>query len=220
MSNDKVVFYGTENELELSGLNSDIKGVIRIGTSSAWYGLGTTAERVGVKFMFTSTATSGTAWGQQIRMKAMAAGVGCVGLNVSASSGIAAAGNLTAIQGYAQPGYAQASASSISTALYGCTQNPVGVDILGRSWCLWVDTHCTVTAGAGQYLARFSHNGTATIPGCFTIYIGGRMTNFINFEDVSGFLSTTSGTLTPTHKLHCSITGDATNYYIVLGTVA
>jgi len=207
-----------------------VNGIIKFGESGDWIQLGTTAERVGLKFMMESTATIGTAWGLQIRMKCSAAhandATACsVGLNVSASSGIAAASGLQAIQAYTQPSAVQAGTTCNNTALYGCSDHPTGVDVLARTWTLWVDAHCDVVSSGGQYMARFSNNANpssgAIIDGLFTVYQGAGMANFINFEDVAGFLTTSaSGNFTKTHKMLVKIAGVTGPTYLQLGTIA
>ena len=205
---------------------SNTAGVLKMGVSAAWILLGTTAGRVGAKFMFSSTATSGDAYGMQIRMKSAAAGGGAVGLNVSASNSIAATGGLIAIQGYAQPAYAVAIAADHAvTALYGKTWPADGLDTGCRIWTLWVDNGGNTKSTGGHYMARFSNNSTADIDGLFTIYQGGTgrdgMTYLFNFEDLQGFLSASaSGTFTKTHKLLVKIAGVTGPSYIEVGTIA
>lgn len=139
-------------------------------------------------------------------------------IDASASAGKAEYGNLKAVNACAQPNaFAQSTDSSnIVSALYGRIDATAAS--VGRRWVEWLDTHATTKASGGDYMQRISHNGTVAIDGMTTIYIGGRMDYMYNFEDVSGFLSTTSGTLTPTHKIAVNIGGDVR--YIVAGTVA
>ena len=58
------------------------------------------------------------------------------------------------------------------------------------------------------------------IDGAITIQTS-RLPMLFNFEQVSGFLSTSgSGTFTKTHKIAVQIAGDATAYYLEVGTIA
>lgn len=61
-------FYGPDNMLILSRSSTTTDGIMRIGTSSSRKALGTTAGREGVRFNFSSTATSGTARGLDVRL--------------------------------------------------------------------------------------------------------------------------------------------------------
>ena len=143
------------------------------------------------------------------------------GLDVSASAQHADYGVLKAVNAVAQPNaLAQTTdATNIVTALYGRIDATAAS--VGRRWVTWIDTHATSKADAGDYMVRISHNGTAAIDGLFTIYTGGRLPQLFTFEDVAGFLSTSSsGTFTKTHKIAVKISGDATQYYLQLGTIA
>jgi hypothetical protein len=142
-------------------------------------------------------------------------------IDASASAIAADYGNLKAVNACAQPNaLAQTTDSTnIVCALYGRIDATAGS--VGRRWVAWIDTHATTKADAGDYLMRISHNGTIAIDGAITIYNGGRLPQLLTFEDVAGFLSTSgSGSFTKTHKLACKIGGDATQYYIQLGTIS
>ena len=82
----------------------------------------------------------------------------------------------------------------------------------------WLDTHAETKAAGGDYMLRISHNGKIAIDGAISIYSGGRLPILFNFEDISGFLSATPGTLTPTHKIAVNIQGVGVRY-IQCGTV-
>ncbi len=227
---EKLYHLGCDHEFVIDSLSTNTTGVIRNGGPSRWLALGLTAGRVGAKFMFDSVALTGTSWGMQIRSKISAAHANnavasAVGLNVSASSAIASASGLQAIQGYTQPGYAQAGTTCINTALYGCSDHPTTVDVLARTWTLWVDCHCDVVSSGGQYLARFSNNanpssGTgAAITGLFTVYQGTGLGLFCNVENDAGgagFVGTQTGVTTAAKHFKCKIAG--TTYYIPLCT--
>lgn len=214
--------------VEIDATPTSTAGIFRMGVSAAWIGLGATANRVGAKFMFSSTAASGAAYGMQIRCKAAAAGGLAVGLNVSASNSIAATGGLQAIQGYAQPAFACTTNSTDAiVALYGKSWPADGLDTACRIWSLWVDNACTVKSTGGHYMARFSNNASgsvgAAIDGLFTVYQGVGMTSLANFEDAptGGFLSASAtGDFTKTHKLLVKIAGVTGPSYIQVGTIA
>lgn len=188
-------------------------------TGSTWVSH-TAAGACAIKFLCANAATSGDYATMRIRGRADAVSSGGTeGINVSASSTIANYGDLCAGYFAAQPGAVlNNSASNIITAIHAVVDRTTASD--GRTWVAWIDTHATTKSGAGDYLMRFSHNGTVANDGMLTIYNGGRMPQFINFEDVAGFLSTSSsGTFTKTHKVAVKIAGDATQYYIEMGTV-
>jgi hypothetical protein len=140
--------------------------------------------------------------------------------DASASANHADYGNLKAVNACAQPNaFAQTTdATNIVTALYGRIDATAAS--VGRRWVGWLDTHATTKADAGDYMQRISHNGTVANDGVWTIYNGGRLPQLFNFEDVAGFLSTSATTFTKTHKIAVKIAGDATQYYIQVGTVA
>jgi hypothetical protein len=221
-------FLGGAFKLSVDSDPTVTNGIVKFGETGDWVQFNTLAGRVGLKFMMESTATTGTAWGQQIRMKCSAAhandATSCaVGLNVSASTGIAGASGLQAIQGYTQPSAAQAGTTCINAALYGCSDHPTGVDVLARTWTLWVDCHCDVVSSGGQYMARFSNNANPTngavIDGLFTVYPGAGMTNFVNFELVAAPIAVAAGkTLTSTHAITVKVGTDTR--YIMVGTYA
>lgn len=66
---EKINYFGTDNQLEVSGDSTDTAGVLRIGLTGAYNDLGSTAGRHGLKFYFTSSATSGTSRGMYLRHK-------------------------------------------------------------------------------------------------------------------------------------------------------
>jgi len=68
-SQDYIKSYGPGSApVKINASSTDTNGVLRIGTSSSRYALGTTANREGVRFNFASTATSGTARGLDVRL--------------------------------------------------------------------------------------------------------------------------------------------------------
>jgi len=142
-------------------------------------------------------------------------------IDASASANHADYGVLRAVNAVAQPNaFNQTTDTSNHVeALYGRI-DATGTSV-GNRWVCWLDTHATTKAGTSDFMERISHNGTVAIGGVFTIYTGGRLPQLFNFEDVAGFLSTSSsGSLTKTHKIAVSIAGDATQYYIEMGTIA
>lgn len=190
----------------------------------------TTAGACGIKLLLQNSCATGEFATIRIRARAnntTASGNGgnsvgtTTGLDVSASAYKAEYGVLKAVNAVAQPNaLAQTTdATNIVTALYGRIDATAAS--VGRRWVSWIDTHATTKADASDYMERFSHNGTTALDGLWTIYNGGRLPQLINFEDVAGFLTTSSsGTFTKTHKLAVKIAGDATQYYIEMGTIS
>ncbi len=68
-------FYGADSCLILNRDSTSTAGVMKIGTSASRYALGTTADREGVRFNFSTAATSGTARGLDTRLT-VSAGAG------------------------------------------------------------------------------------------------------------------------------------------------
>lgn len=170
------------------------------------------------KLLCSTSAASGDYATLRIRARSDADSTGgVVAGNFSASANIAEYANLYAVQGYAQPGAnAQTGSDNIICGVYSCT-DLTATGSSGRDWSLWVDTHAAAKAGAGSYLARFSHNGTVANDGCFTIYNGGRMPVLFNFEDAAGFL-TDSGSPGSTAAGYIAVATPAGTKYISLFT--
>ena len=177
------------SQLDFSGLTpAAITSGSIIGTASTWIAHSTVGS-CGMKLLLSYTAATGDFATLRMRAKSMALGAVVCG-NFSASAGANDHGDLFALQGYAQPNaYTSAVATRTVCALYGCIDRTAGGTSTGRDWVAWIDTHMQVKSSAGSYLARFSHNGTVANDGLFTIYIGGKMPYFINFEDASGFFT-------------------------------
>jgi len=204
---------------------TEISGSL-LTTKTSWVAF-TTAGACGIKVLLENQSDTGEFASLRIRGRAnntTASGNGgnsvgtTTAIDASASAIAAEYGNLKAVNAVAQPNaLAQSTdATNIVTALYGRIDATAAS--VGRRWVAWLDTHATTKAGAGDYMERISHNGTAAIDGVWTIYSGGRLDNLFNFEDVAGFLSVEAGaTLTSTHKIAVTI-GGATRY-ILVGTV-
>lgn len=206
------------NAIDFSGVvpSTETNGSL-VTTGSTWVdhsAVGGTA----FKLLCSSSAASGDYATLRIRARSDADSTGgIVAGNFSASANIAEYGNLYAVQGYAQPGAnAQTGADNILCGLYSCT-DLTDTGSSGRDWSLWVDTHAAAKAGAGSYLARFSHNGTVANDGCFTIYNGGRMPVLFNFEDAAGFL-TDAGSPGTTAAGYIAVQTPAGTKYISLFT--
>lgn len=181
-----------------------------ITTGATWVQFATAAQTA-VKLLCNSTATSGDYATLRIRARADAAGNVIAG-NFSGSAGANNFGNIFAVQGYASPNaYTNSSGSNIVCGVYSCIQATTSSS--GRRWSTWIDDQSTTKAAGGHYLLRMSDNGATAKDGTITIYTGGRLPNLFNFEDVAGFVSTASGSITVSHKLHCTIAGVG-DYYI------
>jgi hypothetical protein len=183
-----------------------------ISTGANWLSFGT-AGQTAVKLLTASTAITGDYAALRIRARSDGAFVsgtrgGVIGGNFSASANVNNYLNLFAIQGYAQTNdKTQSDASSILCGLYSCIDN--GATNAGRSWSLWVDTHETVKAGAGHYLARMSHNGGAiTLDGFFSLYSGQGCSNLFNFENTNAPVESGDATGgTKSYKIAVKING-------------
>lgn len=191
--------------IDFSGVapGSETSGSL-ITTKAAWVPFAT-AGACGVKLLLENESAIGEFATLRMRARANAAtasgdGGNSVGTTTagdfSASAQHADYGNLKAINAVAQPNaLAQTTdATNIVTAVYGRIDATAAS--LGRRWVLWVDTHATTKAAGGDFLARFSHNGSAAIDGLFTVYNGGRMPVLFNFEDAAGFLADAGASLT------------------------
>jgi len=188
-----------------------------ISTGSTWVNFATAAQ-TGVKLLLSSSATSGDFASLRIRARADAAGNAISG-NFSASAGANNHGDLMAVQGYAQPNaYTNSGASNTVCGLYSCI-DATGASS-GRRWSTWIDTHETTKAAASDYLLRISHNGTIANDGAITVYNGGKMPVLFNFEDVAGFLTTATGSITVSHKLACTVAGVGTVYIPLASGIA
>ena len=192
----------------------------------------TTAGAAGVKLLLGNSCNTGEFATMRLRARAAnttASGDGgtstgtttCIDLSASATK--AEYGNLKAVNACAQPNaFAQTTdATNIVCALYGRIDATAGS--VGRRWVSWIDSHATTKSAAGDFMERISHNGTIATDGVWTIYSGGRLPQLFTFEDIlaGGFLSTSgTGTFTKTHKLAVKLAGDATQYYLQLGTIS
>jgi hypothetical protein len=198
-----------------------------ITTGTTWVPFAT-AGACGVKLLLENESATGEFATMRLRARAnmaTASGDGgssigtTTGLDVSASAQHADYGVLKAINAVAQPNaLAQTTdPTNIVTALYGRIDATAAS--VGRRWVGWLDTHATTKADGSDHMQRISHNGTVAIDGVWTIYSGGRLPVLFTFEDISGFLSGTPGTLTPTHKIAVNIAGVGVRY-LQVGTVA
>jgi hypothetical protein len=145
------------------------------------------------------------------------------GVSSSASANIAQYADLYGVIGTAQPNaFASTRANGVICGVYSCMDRSAAYS--GRAWSMWIDDHSTTEkAAVSHYLLRMSQNALAGTPvnidGAMTIQTY-RLPVLMNFEQVEGFLSTASGaSLTPTHKIKVKIDGDATAYYLLMGTV-
>jgi hypothetical protein len=145
------------------------------------------------------------------------------GVNSSASASINDYANLFGVSGLAQPhAYTQANATNIICGVYSCMDKTA--THAGSAWSMWIDDHSTTAkASTSHYLLRMSQNALGGTPvdidGAMTIQTS-RLPVLMNFEQVQGFLTTAAGaSLTPSHKIKVKIAGDATAYYILMGTV-
>jgi hypothetical protein len=190
-----------------------------ISTGSTWL-VHETANQCAFKLLCASSAITGDYATMRVRARADGAvGAGPIGVvagNFAASANIDDYPNLYAIQGYAQPlAKTQANADNIVCALYGCVQRTAAS--VGRSWCLWVDTHATVKASGGDYLARFSHNGGAiNLDGVASIYPGQGIDTLFNFEcaDTVAPLSECVGTAPAADGIKIAIKTLTGTYYL------
>jgi hypothetical protein len=193
--------------------------VIRVGTSSAWIDHAT-AGQCAVKMLASNSATTGDFATMRLRARSDASGI-TVCTNSAASAGVDAYGNLFGVQGLAQPNaYNQTDAANIVSGLYSCID--ASGTSTGRRWSLWVDDHSTSKASGGHYLARLSLNplgAGVAIDGCFTVYSGGLLPVWFNFEDAiaGGFLDDASAShTTPSGEL--AVRTPAGTKYITLNS--
>lgn len=198
-------------------------------TGTSWINFAV-AGACGIKLLLQNTCATGEFATLRLRARAnntTASGNGGNSVGTTTCADFSASangheyGNLKAVNACAQPNALNQTvdATNIVTALYGRI-DATGTSV-GRRWVGWLDTHATTKADGGDYMQRISHNGTAAIDGCFTVYSGGRLPVLFNFEDVAGFLSASGGgeTFTKTHKVAVTIAGVGTRY-IEVGTCA
>lgn len=237
-SNAQTLPYGialTTYPIDISSLSPSTTAAVAangtvISSGGIWTAY-TTAGACGMKLLLENRCNTGEFATARFRARAKnttATGNGgssigtttCV--DASASANQAEYGNLFAVNACAQPNaYAQTTDSSnIVCALYGRIDATAAS--AGRRWVSWLDTHATTKAAGGDYMQRISHNGTVSLDGLWTIYSGGRLPQLFTFEDVAGFLATSGGgeTFSKTHKIAVKIAGDATQYYLQLGTIS
>lgn len=212
-------FAGTDPSTETNGS--------MITTISTWV-VHTAAGACAGKILASSSATTGqyATWRVRGRSDAAVANTYNVasveGVNSSASANINDYANLFGVSGLAQPNaYTQANSTNIICGVYSCMDR-TGTHS-GSAWSMWIDDHSTTAKASNHYLLRMSQNALGGTPvnidGAITIQTY-RLPVLMNFEQVDGFLSTASGaTLTPTHKLKVKIAGDATEYYLLFGTI-
>ena len=198
-----------------------------ITTISTWV-VHTAAGACAGKILGSSTSVTGdyATWRVRGRSDAAVADTAnvaaVVGINSSASANVNNYANLYGVQGLAQPNaLTQANATNYICGVYSCMDR-TGTHA-GHAYSMWIDDHSTTAKAADHYLLRMSQNALGGSPvdidGAITIQTS-RLPVFMNFEQVSGFLSTASGaSLTPTHKIKLHITGDSTAYYLLAGTV-
>jgi len=198
-----------------------------ITTISTWV-VHTAAGACAGKILASSSAVTGqyATWRVRGRSDAAVANVSNVasveGVNSSASCNINDYANLFGISGLAQPNaFTQANSTNIICGVYSCMDR-TGTHA-GKAWSMWIDDHSTTAKAANHYLLRMSQNALGGTPvnidGAFTVQTY-RLPVLFNFEQVDGFLSTAAlASLTPTHKIKVKIDGDATAYYLLMGTV-
>jgi hypothetical protein len=199
-----------------------------ITTISTWV-VHTAAGACAGKILASSTATTGdyATWRVRGRSDAAVANTQNVasvaGVNSSASASINDYANLIGVAGLAQPNaYTQANSTNVICGVYSCMDKTA--THAGSAWSMWIDDHSTTAkASTSHYLLRMSQNALGGTPvdidGAITIQTS-RLPVLMNFEQVQGFLTTASGaSLTPTHKIKVKIDGDATAYYLLVGTV-
>ena len=205
---------------------SEVNGSL-ITTISTWVEH-TAAGACAGKILAASSAVTGdfATWRMRGRSDAAVANGSNVasveGVNSSASANINNYANLFGVQGLAQPNaFTQANSGNIICGVYSCMDRS-GTDA-GSAWSMWIDDHSTTAKAASHYLLRMSQNALGGSPvnidGAITMQTS-RLPQLFNFEQVDGFLSVSgSGSFTKTHKLAVKIAGDATQYYIQLGTI-
>jgi hypothetical protein len=200
-----------------------------ISTGTTWV-VHSVAGAAAGKLLASSSATTGqyATWRVRGRSDAAVADVYNVasveGVNSSASANHNDYANLFGVSGLAQPNaFTNANATNILCGVYSCMDR--SGTTAGSAWSMWIDDHSTTAkATASHYLLRMSQNALGGTPvnidGAITIQTS-RLPQLFNFEQVQGFLSVSdSGSFTKTHKLAVKIAGDATQYYIELGTIA
>jgi hypothetical protein len=180
------------------------------------------------KILAKSTAVTGqfATWRMRGRSDAAVADVYNVasveGVNSSASANVNDYANLFGISGLAQPNaFTQANATNIICGVYSCMDR-TGTHA-GHAYSMWIDDHSTTAKAADHYLLRMTQNALGGSPvnidGAISI-APTRLPALLKFDSVTGFLSTSgTGTFTKTHKLAVKIDGDATAYYIEMGTI-
>jgi hypothetical protein len=213
-------FAGTDPSTEVNGS--------MITTISTWV-IHTAVGACAGKILASSSAVTGdySTWRVRGRSDAAVANTANVasvsGINSSASCNVNDYSNLYGVQGLAQPNaFTQANSTNIICGVYSC-MDKTGTHA-GSAWSMWIDDHSTTAKAASHYLLRMSQNALGGSPvnidGAITIQTS-RLPQLFNFEQVQGFLTTSSsGTFTKTHKLAVTIAGDATQYYVELGTIA
>lgn len=196
---DYVTSTGTSvtNFLKFTGTVGTATDGTLFSTGSTWINHAT-AGQCAFKILASTSATSGDYATARFRGRADAVSSGGVeGINASASTTIANYGNLCAGYFAVQPNaITNNSASNIVTAIHAVIDRTGASS--GRTWVAWIDSHQETKSSAGDYLMRFSHNGTIANDGCMTIYSGGRMPYLFNIEDAAGFLTDAPVSLTTT----------------------
>ena len=192
---------------------TEVNGTL-VTTGSNWLAFSTPNAR-GMKLLLSYTGTSGDFNTLSMRARSNSAYPVVCG-NFSASAGQNNHGNLSAVQGYAQPNaYTNTDASNIVNGVYSCID--AGGASTGRRWSTWIDDHSTTKASGGHYLCRMSQNGTVEIDGAFTVYTGGRLPFLFNFEDAAVFL-TDAGDAGSTKAGYIAVKTPAGTKYIQLVT--
>lgn len=169
------------------------------------------------KLMASNTDTSGYAlYCLGLRCRAYAAGAIAVGLNVSASAAVVAAGQTIGGQYYLQnSGTYTIVGTYESTALY--CKSVLEAACSPSASALWIDDGSTVKATA-QYMVDITMNGSVEIDKVFHIYGGDPGADtFIDFDTCdtgSGafVVATGSGGATRSHRIKCTVNGSTVGY--------
>ena len=224
----KVIAAGT-NAINFSAVapSTEVNGSM-ITTISTWV-VHTAAGACAGKILASSSAVTGDYATWRIRGRSDAAVANTanvaavVGINSSASCNVNNYANLYGVQGLAQPNtFTQANSTNYICGVYSCMDRTGSH--AGHAYSMWIDDHSTTAKATDHYLLRMSQNALGGTPvnidGAITIQTS-RLPVLFNFEQVQGFLTTSaSGSLTKTHKIAVKIAGDATEYFIQVGTIA
>lgn len=199
-----------------------------ISTGASWV-VHTTAGSCAVKLLCSSNVATGDYATLRIRARAdhLCANTYNVasveGINSSASANHADYPNLFGVQGLAQPNaLTQANTTNVTCGVYSCIDKTA--THAGSVYSMWIDDHSTTAKATNHFLLRMTQNalgGTpVSIDGAISISPS-RLPQLFTFDAVSDFLSVSGigETFTKSHKIAVKIAGDATQYYIEVGTI-